>query len=248
MGLDSGDFDGDGVRDIVVAVSGLPWATVPVSGTARILRGLGGGAFSTPTTVGTTSDAQDVTVADIDGDGVAEVTVADPAQFWAGDPGGLYVLHNDGAGHFTQSAILQAGLGPFDVQVADMTGDGVPDLVASTNGGYLSIMAGHGDGTFAPEMNFGLFGTPLAVINGDFDGNGLGDFLVVTSSGSFVLSNQSFKAPPLQIEAQISFSSPTARGSGVVTWTTNAESDLLGFNVVQLTNRGRVQINNAIIP
>jgi hypothetical protein len=247
-GLDSGDFDHDGLRDIVVAVSGLPWAPVPVPGTVRILRGLGAGAFSSPITVGTGSNTADVTVADLDGDGDEDIAVADPATYVSPDRGDLYILTNDGTGAFAQSAPIPAGLGPFDVQVADMTGDGVADLIASTNGGYLAVLPGTGGGHFAPQMNFGLFGSPLALLTGDFDGNGLKDFVVVSSSGVVFLGNQTVAPIALHIDARISFTSPLGRGSGIISWTTNAESDLLGFNVVELDGRRRVQINVAPIP
>jgi hypothetical protein len=246
-GLDSGDFDHDGLRDIVVAVSGLPWATVPVPGTVRILRGLGGGAFSSPIAVATTSNNMDVTVIDLDGDGDEDIAVADPSTYVSPDYGGLWLLTNDGTGGFTQSAQIRAGFAPYEVQVADMTGDGVLDLIAA-NGGYLSILPGTGGGAYALPMNFGLQGSPLALLTGDFDGNGLKDFVVVSSAGVVFLENQTETPTALHIDAQISFTSPIGRGSGTITWTTNAESDLVGFNVVELTSHGRVQVNRAPIP
>jgi hypothetical protein len=247
MAVDSGDFDHDGLRDIVVAVSGLPFAPVPVAGTARILRGLGGGAFSSPITVGTGSNIEDVAVADLDGDGDEDIAVANPSTHVSPDYGGLYVLANDGMGAFTQSALIPAGFAPSEVQVADMTGDGVPDLVASTNGNYLSILPGTGGGQYAPQMNFGYFAA-LALLTGDFDSNGFKDFVVVSSSGVVFFGNQTATPTALHIDAKISFTSPLGRGSGTITWTTNAESDLVWFNVVQLGSSGRVQVNRAPIP
>jgi hypothetical protein len=47
----------------------------------------------------------------------------------------------------------------------------------------------------------------------------------------------------------ISFDSPLGRGSGTVSWGTNAEFDLLGFNVIVINNQGeRVQQNETLIP
>jgi len=46
----------------------------------------------------------------------------------------------------------------------------------------------------------------------------------------------------------ISFSSPLGKGSGLVTWNTVLEIDIVGFNVVEFTNKGeRIQLNPALI-
>lgn len=46
----------------------------------------------------------------------------------------------------------------------------------------------------------------------------------------------------------ISFSSPIGKGSGIVSWKTIAEYDLIGFNVVTIDNQGnRMQLNPALI-
>jgi hypothetical protein len=46
----------------------------------------------------------------------------------------------------------------------------------------------------------------------------------------------------------ISFSSPLGKGSGLVTWSSVREIDLIGFNVVEYTNKGeRIQLNMVLI-
>jgi len=97
-------------------------------------------------------------------------------------------------------------------------------------------------------MNFGLFGTPLALLAGDFDGDGLRDLLVVSSSGIFVLHNESPPTIPLHINASVRFDSPLGHGSGTLTWTTNAERDLLGFNAIEIVDGVRRQINRTLVP
>lgn len=246
LGLASGDFDGDGLRDIVVAVSGLPDAGVP--GTVRILRGLGGGTFDDPVSVAETVVSADVAVADLDGDGTDDIAVADAASYISLNPGGLYTLLNDGSGGFAQSALLPAGIGPIDVQVTDLTGDGEPDLAAFNNAGYLAILPGLGNGAFGAPISFGLFGAPLALVAGDFDGDGLSDLLVVSNSGVFVLEGQGQSHPQLQIDGQIASNHPRGSGWSTLTWTTNAEFDLTGFNAIALIGGQRRQINAAVIP
>jgi len=46
----------------------------------------------------------------------------------------------------------------------------------------------------------------------------------------------------------ISFSSPFGKGSGLVTWNTSREVDIIGFNIVEINNKGeRTQLNPALI-
>lgn len=72
----------------------------------------------------------------------------------------------DGSGGFTGSPLLPAGIGPYDVKIDDYNADGIPDLSLSTNGGYLVLLTGLGDGTFGARLNFGLVGLPLAFVKG----------------------------------------------------------------------------------
>jgi hypothetical protein len=244
MGLASGDLDGDGRRDIVVAMSGLD--TPGGAGAVRVFHGQGGGLFGPPITVADTVSSAGVTVADLDGDGAGEIVVADAASYTSINPGGLYVLHNDGASNFTASRLLEAGIGPFDVQVADMTLDGVSDLVASNNAGYMAILPGLGGLAYGAPIRVGLFGMPLAMVKGDFTGDGTPDMLIASGSGMFIV--QVPANPALAIDAAVSTKSPLGKGSGTVTWTTNAEFDLAGFNILEETAQGTRRINPAMIP
>ena len=51
------------------------------------------------------------------------------------------------------------------------------------------------------------------------------------------------------VAACITFTSPLGKGSGTVTWRTQFETDLEGFNVVTIDNQGnRVPLNTSVIP
>ena len=62
---------------------------------------------------------------------------------------------------------------PTAFAVADMNGDGAPDIVVSS-GGSLGFIAGHGDGTFEPNQDFGA-GSYWTLAVGDVNGDGAAD-------------------------------------------------------------------------
>lgn len=54
------------------------------------------------------------------------------------------------------SANYQAGVGPNALAIADLNGDGTPDLAVACNGaspGIIAVLLGNGDGTFGPRVD-----------------------------------------------------------------------------------------------
>jgi hypothetical protein len=77
----------------------------------------------------------------------------------------------------------------------------------------------------------------------DRDGDGVGDFCDQCPVDP---DPQAFCVVPM---AFFDNKSPAGRGSGLVTWTTGTELDVLGFNIVHYESNGsRTQINQVIIP
>ena len=67
-----------------------------------------------------------------------------------------------------------AGSGPGSSVVADMNGDGLPDIVIANTQGTpgISVLLNNGDGTFRPPILFTLFETPDQIAVGDINGVG----------------------------------------------------------------------------
>jgi FG-GAP-like repeat/Cep192 domain 4/Abnormal spindle-like microcephaly-assoc'd, ASPM-SPD-2-Hydin/HYDIN/CFA65/VesB-like, Ig-like domain len=84
-------------------------------------------------------------------------------------------------------ANLPAGAGPRSVATADFNGDGKLDLaVANSGAGTVSILTGHGDGTFSPAVNYAAGTQPSAVAAGDFNGDGKLDLAVADQAGDAI--------------------------------------------------------------
>jgi hypothetical protein len=157
-----------------------------------------------------------VAVADLRGDGNLDLVVANYCKIarpdYCDDSGEVAVLLADGNGTFR--APVTYGTGAYfvnSVAVADMNGDGIPDLVATNffknaNGsghGAVSVLFGNGDGTFQPPViydsgEYSTYSVAIADLNGDGnpdlavtngslggDNNGTVSVLLNNGNGSF---------------------------------------------------------------
>jgi glucose/arabinose dehydrogenase len=134
----SGDLDGDGHLDLVTANER--------SDDVSVLLGTGDGTFEDAVAYPVGHVPKGVAVADVDGDGDDDVVAADTAGNYNDGPGNrggdlVSVLLGDGRGALSPAETYLAGLTPFAVAVADVTGDGAPDLLtANWHGGTVSIL------------------------------------------------------------------------------------------------------------
>jgi len=114
-----------------------------------------------------------IAVADVNHDGKPDIIVANTEDET------VSVLLGDGQGHFAPApgSPFACGKGPNDIAVADMNGDGNPDLIiANTGTPYITILLGDGKGGFAPSPHspFATQSYPHVhgVVAADFLGNG----------------------------------------------------------------------------
>ncbi|MGC2790785.1 MAG: choice-of-anchor D domain-containing protein, partial [Candidatus Sulfotelmatobacter sp.] len=169
------DVNGDGKPDLVVANESCG-ATCGL-GSVGVLLGNGNGTFQTVVTYGSGgANTEFVTVADVNGDGKPDLLVAsqDDPSYSRGTVG---VLLGNGDGTF-QAAVMygSGGTGAFSVAVADVNGDGRPDLaVANFNGGSAGVLLGNGDGTFQTAAAFAAGFLASSIVIGDGNGDGKPD-------------------------------------------------------------------------
>jgi hypothetical protein len=93
------------------------------------------------------------------------------------------------ANQFLAAPDYPAGAGAEAVAIGEFTGDGRPDLItADTDAGTVSVLPGHGDGTFDAPINSPAGTSPGPMATGDFNKDGKTDLAVLDySAGVLVL-------------------------------------------------------------
>jgi hypothetical protein len=179
-----GDFNEDGIPDLVTATNG---ATSSVT----ILSGRGDGTFVPSATIAVGRNVSFVATGHLTTSGHLDLVVADSSNIFPG----VWVLLGHGDGTFSAPVEYVTGLMPTSVAIGDLDGDGIPDLVVADSGRLANpqagfcILRGNGDGTFQPAVTTRVGTMTNSVAIQDFNGDGTPD-LVVTSSGNLFFGYQ----------------------------------------------------------
>jgi hypothetical protein len=184
-----GDVNGDGKPDLVVANCGqVDAACISFNAsTVGVLLGNGDGTFQPAVTYDSGGlTAVSVVIADVNGDGLPDVVVANRGS----SGGSVGVLLGNGDGTF-QPAVNYGSGGLFSsaVAVADVNHDGIPDLVVANEcadsncDGSVGVLLGNGDGTFQTAVTYGSGGNEaFSVAVADVNGDSNPDILVATNT------------------------------------------------------------------
>jgi hypothetical protein len=181
----AGDFDGDGVQDLMVER--------PVGGeTAWMMRGNGNGTFTNTQQTSTGPVAAFMASGDFDGNGKLDVVTS--------GAGFCRALPNNGTGALSVAALPMA-CGGGAVAVADVDGDGFDDVLSlDPAGGRLTILRGGGDGSLSRATSVPAGTGPAALAVADLDADGVPDVVVADSGDRAVavlhgLGSGAFAAP-----------------------------------------------------
>jgi hypothetical protein len=169
------DLDGDGIADLIVANGG--------GNDVLVYRGLGNSQFGPAQRFFVGTDPVAITVADLTGNGIPDLVVANKGS------NDVSILYGQGHGDewtLTQGPRLRAGTGPEATAVADVRGDGRPDiLVANSGSDNVYLLPNIGQGFFDDQhpQVFATGADPVQLFVGRFD-NGSGLDLVTVNAGS----------------------------------------------------------------
>jgi len=230
------DIDLDGDKDIVaLAATRL-----------RVFLNDGAGSFAARDQTGLwTHEAHDLTVADLDRDGDADLTVAMSGIGANGFPDGtgrLGVLFNGGDGVFAPAVLYDSPGSTFSVVSADLNGDGFQDVASTGNSFRASVFLNDGAGTLTRIGDFGNGYTSTSIKAGDLDFDGDVDLAFANPGISriSVLRNAGDGTFP-----SFAFYEAGDNCNDVVMADTDRDGDLdlvsanyYGRNVSVLTNRG----------
>lgn len=175
----SGDFNGDGKRDLAVTFSG----DISSPGGVSILLGNGDGTFQANVdySLGAFIFPSSISAADFDSDGILDLVVTAPSATW--------ILHGFGNGKFDTPVVV--GPGGNYLITADWNGDGKADIAEIING-VLTFLLGKGDGTFQSPISYQVGSSPAAAAAGDFNRDGVLDVILANpgnNTASIVLGN-----------------------------------------------------------
>jgi len=185
------DLDGQGGTDLVVGNFD--------DTTIAVLLGDGQGGFGGPSSVdlgvGTAAPLMELAAGDLNGDGETDVAVVHGYS--------LSTLVGNGDGTFAAPWSYPEFLRvPGGVRIADVDGNGVPDVVVAHFPWLIRVLDGQGDGTLGPLRGFAGPYYPTAIALGDFDRDGRPDVAVTSKAAptSVAVSLNGLGVPQLRFD------------------------------------------------
>ncbi|HEY1790148.1 MAG TPA: VCBS repeat-containing protein, partial [Verrucomicrobiae bacterium] len=193
------DINGDGKPDIILSSPG--------NSSVVIFTNAGGGIFVSNAAYSLGNAPDYIVAQDINGDGKPDIITANFSH------GTLTILTNAG-GTFRLAdtgVVVNSSSFPNSFAVADINGDGKPDIIAGdVDDGLIEVLTNAGGGIFVSNAVYasGSFGDgPESVVAADFNNDGKidiatanfdGSVTILTNAGNGILAmSQSFMTPGL---------------------------------------------------
>ncbi len=239
--MQAADMDGDGKLDLVVGDHST--GTVLIYRNISTPGSLSAASFAPPVSFSVGSDPRDFRIADLDGDGRSEIVVA----CLGGNV--ITILQNVGApGNITAGSFvrydLPTGTQPADVAIADLNGDGRPELSVILLGESrfqvyrnVSLPGAPVSSWFVPDASVSTPTGGNEIIAADLDGDGKLDLAVASISGMAVSvyrnTSTASNFPAISFDPAVAY--------GTIGWSHNVEfGDLNGDQKTDLIADGEL--------
>lgn len=230
------DINGDGKPDLIITNAADLTVSVLLNSTTP---GAVNTTFAAPQNFPTGAVPYSVSVADINGDSLPDLIVANDLD----NTVSVYLnttVPGSNTVTFAAPQTFATGSAPYSVTVADLNNDGRPDLVvADTGGSTVSVLVnltvpGSMTAAFASQQTFATGGTPHAVTAADINNDGKIDLVVTNSNNntvSVLLNTTAPGATTVGFDAPQSFTTGTEPDS-VITGDINGDNlpDLIVAN------------------
>ena len=165
--LAAGDFNSDGIVDLVVTIND---PAISLS----LLTGNGNGTFNAsvdfPNTTGLDSPA--IVATDLDDNGTLDLVIGHQIGCYTAPcivGRSITVMRGNGDGTFQPPQEIVVGSGTAKIALGDFNRDGIKDLGLASDSARVYILLGAGDGTFAQQPTLTLVANPLGVDATDID-------------------------------------------------------------------------------
>jgi hypothetical protein len=154
-------------------------------------------SFAAPLNLPTGQNAEGIVAADLIGNGIQDLVVANNG-FSGGSGSSLSILLGNGDGTFQPNRNLDVGPNPFAIAVGHFDGSGIPDLAVThasptPNGPEtVTILLGNGDATFRNAGDYQVGEGPDSIAVADFNGDGHDDLVtsnIIDNMVSVLLGN-----------------------------------------------------------